>query len=157
MPQVIVHFKFWIFCFTSPFITVFLREKEKSENGPPTWHVTNFCWNTNIFQRLSPFRICPQWPTKLIYLNRKIFENRSREILIVYGQTQKTWTPEKFQESWLCSDQSQLISGQANKPQDHKIITVAMLVFSVTPFKVDQNKNENHSTYEVQSLGNERR
>ena len=26
------------------------------------------------------------------------------------------WTPEKFQECWLCSDQSQYISGHARKP-----------------------------------------
>ena len=32
-----------------------------------------------------------------------------------------------------------------------------MLVFSVTPFKVDQNKNENRSIDKVQNLGNERR
>ena len=32
-----------------------------------------------------------------------------------------------------------------------------MLVFSVTPFKVDQNKNQNRSIDKVQSLGNERR
>ena len=31
------------------------------------------------------------------------------------------------------------------------------LVFSVTPFKVDQNKNQNHSAGKVQNLGNERR
>ena len=29
--------------------------------------------------------------------------------------------------------------------------------FSVTPFKIDQNKNQNHSTDKVQNLGNERR
>ena len=32
-----------------------------------------------------------------------------------------------------------------------------LLVFSVTPFKIDQNKNQNHSTDKVQNLGNERR
>ena len=32
-----------------------------------------------------------------------------------------------------------------------------LLVFSVTPFKVDQNKNQNHSTGKVQNLGNEKR
>ena len=30
-------------------------------------------------------------------------------------------------------------------------------VFSVTPFKIDQNKNQNRSTNKVQNLGNERR
>ena len=29
--------------------------------------------------------------------------------------------------------------------------------FSVTPFKIDQNKNQNHSTDKVKNLGNERR
>ena len=31
-----------------------------------------------------------------------------------------------------------------------------LLVFSVTPFKIDQNKNQNHSIDKVQNLGNER-
>ena len=31
------------------------------------------------------------------------------------------------------------------------------LVFSVTPFKIDQNKNQNSSIDKVQNLGNERR
>ena len=31
------------------------------------------------------------------------------------------------------------------------------LVFSVTPFKIDQNKNQNRSIDKVQNLGNERR
>ena len=30
-------------------------------------------------------------------------------------------------------------------------------VFSVTPFKIDQNENQNHSIDKVQNLGNERR
>ena len=32
-----------------------------------------------------------------------------------------------------------------------------LLVFSVTPFKIDQNKNQNHSVDKVQNLGNETR
>ena len=32
-----------------------------------------------------------------------------------------------------------------------------LLVFSVTPFKIDQNKNQNRSIDNVQNLGNERR
>ena len=32
-----------------------------------------------------------------------------------------------------------------------------LLVFSVTPFKIDQNKNQNRSIDKVQHLGNERR
>ena len=31
-----------------------------------------------------------------------------------------------------------------------------LLVFSVTPFKIDQNKNQNRSIDNVQNLGNER-
>ena len=34
---------------------------------------------------------------------------------------------------------------------------VLLLVFSVTPFKIDQNKNQNRSTDEVENLRNERR
>ena len=32
-----------------------------------------------------------------------------------------------------------------------------LLVFSVTPFKIDQNKNQNRSIDKVKNLGNERR
>ena len=32
-----------------------------------------------------------------------------------------------------------------------------LLVFSVTLFKIDQNKNQKHSTDKVQNLGSERR
>ena len=32
-----------------------------------------------------------------------------------------------------------------------------LLVFSVTPFKIDQNRNQNRSIDQVQNLGNERR
>ena len=32
-----------------------------------------------------------------------------------------------------------------------------LLVFSVTPFKIDQNKNQNRAIDKVQNLGNERR
>ena len=34
---------------------------------------------------------------------------------------------------------------------------IILLVFCVTPFKIDQNKNQNLSTDKVQNLGNERR
>ena len=37
------------------------------------------------------------------------------------------------------------------------IILYLLLVFSVTPFKIDQNKNQNRPIDEVQNLGNERR
>ena len=44
----------------------------------------------------------------------------------------KWWTPEIFQECCLCSHQSQQSSAHANKPQNYKLITVAVcsLVFS---------------------------
>ena len=35
--------------------------------------------------------------------------------------------------------------------------TVLLLVFSVTPFKIDQNKNENRPIDKVQNPGNKRR
>ena len=40
-----------------------------------------------------------------------------------------------------------------------KIFTysIVLLVFSVTPFKIDQNKNQNRSIDKVQNPGNERR
>ena len=38
-----------------------------------------------------------------------------------------------------------------------KFIILQLLVFSVTPFKIDQNKNQNRSIDKVQNLGNKRR
>jgi len=35
--------------------------------------------------------------------------------------------------------------------------TYLLLVFSVTQFKIDQNKNQNRSIDKVQNLGNDRR
>ena len=37
------------------------------------------------------------------------------------------------------------------------VIDYLLLVFSVTPFKIGENKNQNHSVDKVQNLGNERR
>ena len=44
----------------------------------------------------------------------------------------KPWMAENFQESWLCSDQSQWSSGYVSKPQNHKqtILVVCGLGFS---------------------------
>ena len=39
----------------------------------------------------------------------------------------------------------------------HFPLSLLLLVFSVTPFKIDQNKNQNRSIDKVQNLGNERR
>ena len=36
-------------------------------------------------------------------------------------------------------------------------VSKKLLVFSATPFKIYQNKNQNHSIDKVQNLGNERR
>ena len=38
-----------------------------------------------------------------------------------------------------------------------KISVELLLVCSVTPFKIDQNKNQNRSIDKVRNLGNERR
>ena len=35
-------------------------------------------------------------------------------------------------------------------------VAILLLVFSVTPFKIDQNKNQNRSIDKVQILGNKR-
>ena len=40
---------------------------------------------------------------------------------------------------------------------ENSILGFILLVFRVTPFKIDQNKNENRSIDNVQNLGNERR
>ena len=40
---------------------------------------------------------------------------------------------------------------------DKPLSALLLLVFSVTPFKTDENQNQNHSIDKVQNLGNERR
>ena len=42
-------------------------------------------------------------------------------------------------------------------PEVNSAQFLVMLVFSVMPFKIDQNKNQNRSIDKVQNLGNERR
>ena len=37
------------------------------------------------------------------------------------------------------------------------VVICLLLVFNVTPFKIDQNQNQNRSIDKVQNLGNERR
>ena len=44
-----------------------------------------------------------------------------------------------------------------NNVIDFREFSGVLLVFSVTSFKIDQNKNQNRSTDKVQNLGNERR
>ena len=46
------------------------------------------------------------------------------------------------------------ITGSENNKLE---VLLILLVFSVTPPKIDQNHNQNHSTDKVQNLGNERR
>ena len=41
--------------------------------------------------------------------------------------------------------------------QKSRSVPLILVVFSVTPFKIDQNKNQNRSMYEVQILRKERR
>ena len=48
-------------------------------------------------------------------------------------------------------------SKRHNKSKNLIQNTIQLLVFSVTPFKIDQNKNQNRSIDKVQNLGNERR
>ena len=44
-----------------------------------------------------------------------------------------------------------------NKVHYRRSASGVLLVFSITPSKIDQNINQNHSTDKVQILGNERR
>ena len=48
------------------------------------------------------------------------------------------------------------LPGGRNNIKDRSLLCI-LLVFSVTPFKIDQNKNQNCSIDKVQNLGNERR
>ena len=61
---------------------------------------------------------------------------------------------------WLFNDlvRKQIFLYQSSLEISTNIITKnVLLVFSVTPFKIDQNQNQNHLTDKVQNLGNERR
>ena len=51
-------------------------------------------------------------------------QNTAKWFLLSNSQNQKT--PEKFQEFWLCSYQSQLILGCTSKLQNHKLITISV-------------------------------
>ena len=59
----------------------------------------------------------------------------------------------EFDNSTLKRFCSFLVLWQLNNNNNNNLL----LVFSVTPFKIDSNKNQNHSTDKVQNLGNERR
>ena len=59
-----------------------------------------------------------------------------------------------FDEHSLNTDTSLLRTVCFNFPLGK---TALLLVFSVTPFKIDENKNQNHSIDKVQNLKNERR
>ena len=50
-----------------------------------------------------------------------------------------------------------LLSWKTNMATVTSCENTLLLVFSVTPFKIDQNKNKNRSIDKVQNLGNERR
>ena len=72
---------------------------------------------------------------KLSWLNRAFIEVNTLNSFICNLFTVKLrtpWTPEKFQECWLCTGQSQKSSGYTNKSQNHKLVTVAVcgIVFS---------------------------
>jgi len=62
-------------------------------------------------------------------------------------------TRDWFKIEWR--DQSCMKLKVVAKNKDNKI--PVLLVFSVTQFKIDQNKNQNRSIDKVQNLGNERR
>ena len=40
--------------------------------------------------------------------------------------------------------------------EKNHFLPIELLVFSVTPFKIDENKNQNHSIDKIQNLENER-
>ena len=54
-----------------------------------------------------------------------------------------------------CKKEWMVLKRQSSLLQGHP--TRILLVFSVTPLKIDQNQNQNHSTDKVQNLENERR
>ena len=81
-------------------------------------------WHTYVAPRIA----CDtHWLLKTV-VGR--IQNTAKWFLLSHSQNQKT--PEKFQEFWLCSYQSQLILGCASKLQNHKLITISVwgLVFS---------------------------
>ena len=83
-----------------------------------------------------------------------MFENPRR------GRQAKTFTTTVPKILDLKSSSEQIFSENCRwvplKNSENKPLHV-LLVFSVTPFKIDQNKNQNRSIDKVQNLGNERR
>ena len=49
------------------------------------------------------------------------------------------------------------MTSQKLKLKNYRSYRALLLIFSVTPFKIDQNKNQNRSIDKDQNLGNERR
>ena len=58
--------------------------------------------------------------------------------------------------NWMTIPINRELNQLRRRPQ-RRLQKKQLLVFSVTPFKIDENKNQNHSIDKVQNLGNERR
>ena len=64
----------------------------------------------------------------------------------------------KFPGYFIWANQCRISrSGSLKNTEDDSNTAFLLLVFSVTPFKIDQNKNKNRLIDKVQKLGNERR
>lgn len=74
-------------------------------------------------------------PFKTTYIMSFLFT------LTATAKLRKPWTPEILQESWMCRDQSQYISGHESKHQNQKLMTVAVrgLVFWCSLFSAFHN------------------
>ena len=60
--------------------------------------------------------------TKYSSLSCDVFLSSENKSLFIV-KLRKLWTAKNFQECWLCGDQSQWSSGDASKPQNHKLTT----------------------------------
>ena len=49
-----------------------------------------------------------------------------KQKIYITVKLRKPWTPENFQECWLCTGQSQESSGYTSKPLNHKLTAVAV-------------------------------
>ena len=130
--------------------TVFRCVKSSMEPFP-----AKFVWRLSNTKRAKMRRV---WPARAVWgcdpLSTKVMAAPNQVLVIITPRRISTALKEKFKEELIKLVDETITQLRSN----HKISGLGqLLVFSVTPFKIDQNKNQNRSTNKVQNLGNERR
>ena len=83
--------------------------------------------------------------------------SRRDQHLCKFTGTKESRFAQKRRLLWNSNMSAILLSWKTNMATVTSCENTLLLVFSVTPFKIDQNKNKNRSIDKVQNLGNERR